>query len=256
MWALVMATALAAPNPAMAVHVKGKVTVSDARGSRPLLRFDEIDEGGVITTAEASRVTIRLASGSTLRLGPDTRVALEELQQSGAAAERKEGVRVYVGRLWANVMSLFGDDSSFEVKTENAVAGVRGTSFWVSAGKNDEKFVLEEGELMVRSGNELLNLTKPGAAAGYSQGQLGKLEQLSSNQLAAAREKVGAPKPKLRSSLRTLRQRDSRRRGRNNERRWFTGPHELADSFSTVENQFGDATRAPAARLRIQLELP
>jgi hypothetical protein len=38
-----------------------------------------------------------------------------------------------VGNVWAKVAKTVGGDSRFEVKTENAVAGVRGTTFRVDA---------------------------------------------------------------------------------------------------------------------------
>ena len=42
-------------------------------------------------------------------------------------------MRLWLGRLWAKVAHRLGAGSRFEVKTGNAVAGVRGTSFAVLA---------------------------------------------------------------------------------------------------------------------------
>ncbi|MEZ4271329.1 MAG: FecR domain-containing protein [Myxococcota bacterium] len=45
------------------------------------------------------------------------------------AKEKVVKARLFVGRLWAKVTSLFSSDSRFEIQTDNAVAGVRGTAF-------------------------------------------------------------------------------------------------------------------------------
>ena len=47
---------------------------------------------------------------------------------------------MFFGKLWAKVTSVLQGEQKFEVETENAVAGVRGTTFRVDA--NDDKSVL------------------------------------------------------------------------------------------------------------------
>jgi hypothetical protein len=47
---------------------------------------------------------------------------------------------LFLGRLWAKVTSVIQGDQKFQVETENAVAGVRGTTFRVDA--NADRSVL------------------------------------------------------------------------------------------------------------------
>ncbi|MEO0815145.1 MAG: FecR family protein [Myxococcota bacterium] len=57
---------------------------------------------------------------------------------------------MFFGRVWASVTSLFGDDSSFEVETENAVAGVRGTKFSANTSEGGDTLVkVYEGKVLV-----------------------------------------------------------------------------------------------------------
>ena len=54
-----------------------------------------------------------------------------------------------VGKVWARVMKLFGSDSTFDVMTDNAVAGVRGSALWVSTDGSVDEFVLDSGAMAV-----------------------------------------------------------------------------------------------------------
>jgi len=73
-------------------------------------------------------------------LGPKSRVQLAEAHFAAVAARRKLTARLFLGRLWAKVTSVIQGDQKFQVETENAVAGVRGTTFRVDA--NEDKSVL------------------------------------------------------------------------------------------------------------------
>lgn len=84
--------------------------------------------GSVLTTGEQGRVRILMANRSVVDLGPRSRIRLSYI-----AGERRSrvGIFTFFGRLWARVASGQGEDR-FEVKTKNAVAGVRGTSFFLA----------------------------------------------------------------------------------------------------------------------------
>ena len=145
--ALLIAAAAAGPLPgaeartAQVSFLEGRAQRSRGRGARGDLRVGSmVGQGDTIETQDATRLEIRFGDGSILRLGPKSRVQLAEAHFGGGAARRKLTARLFLGRLWAKVTSVIQGDQKFQVETENAVAGVRGTTFRVDA--NEDKSVL------------------------------------------------------------------------------------------------------------------
>jgi len=98
-----------------------------------LKQGDQILQGDHIATEAKSRVELRLDDKSILRLGPNAELALTEANFAGGGEKRKLTVKLFFGNLWAKVASAVSGDQHFAVETENAVAGVRGTTFRVDA---------------------------------------------------------------------------------------------------------------------------
>ncbi len=88
-------------------------------------------EGDAVRTSSDARLELTMPDGSRLRLAEKTQVSLERSHFGRSA--RQVSVRMWLGRLWAHVARRIGSDSAFEVRVQNAVAGVRGTSFAVVA---------------------------------------------------------------------------------------------------------------------------
>ncbi len=139
---LLAAVALAAPAPA-AAPAAGRITFLDGQATRhaagktvKLAKGASIFQGDVIETARRTRVELTLIDQSVLRLGPLSRVELDAAAFGQGADDRKVSAKLRVGNVWANVTKSLGGEARFEVKTENAVAGVRGTTFRVDASKD------------------------------------------------------------------------------------------------------------------------
>jgi hypothetical protein len=180
-----------APATARVVQVVGKVELVSGQAAAPLDRFSEGPMGTVIATGDDGRCSLRLPSGTLIRLGSNTRVEVASLTRGDPAAARKESIKVTVGRLWAKVTKLFGDDSRFEARTDNAVAGVRGTAFFVETDGKREQFVVDHGAITVSGAGGSLALDGPGAAGGLHGGTLSPTDTLSAGKLAAMRADVG-----------------------------------------------------------------
>lgn len=180
-----------APVTARVVQVVGKVELISGQAAAPLDRFNEVPMGTVISTGDDGRCSLRLPSGTLIRLGTNTRVEVSSLTRGDPAAARKETIKVSVGRLWAKVTRLFGDDSRFEVRTDNAVAGVRGTAFFVETTGSQDQFVVDHGAITVNGAGGSLDLDGPGAAGAFQSGTLSQSGELSSGQLAELRANVG-----------------------------------------------------------------
>ena len=114
---------------------RGSRTPQDVRQGSSVL------QGDVVETGDDSRVELRLADASALRIGPRARLALTAAHFDGGPARRQLSVRLFFGKVWAKVTSVAGGDQRFQIETENAVAGVRGTTFRVDAHEDHSVLV-------------------------------------------------------------------------------------------------------------------
>ncbi|MEM6532831.1 MAG: FecR family protein [Myxococcota bacterium] len=180
---VLMSLSVAAPAKALSVvgTVESRVGEADFAAVK---RYQLVEEGTELRTRTGSRLTLRLASGTLLRLGPDTTLVLAEMNHDQKIkARRKESVKLSAGRVWASVLSLFGADSKFEVSGRTAVAGVRGTSFIMTTDEEDDEIILEEGEVAVSLGDKTFELNQPGQVFSSADETLTVLDLLSVGQL-------------------------------------------------------------------------
>lgn len=132
--AAVSVMAAAAPSPAGTVtFLAGQAQRIAGGKGQPLAVGSPVFAGDVIETRKRTRLELRLADSSVLRLGPGAKVDLSAAAFGRSVEERQVSAKLQVGNVWAKVAKTVGGESRFEVKTENAVAGVRGTTFRVDA---------------------------------------------------------------------------------------------------------------------------
>jgi hypothetical protein len=152
---LAAAATLAAPRPpaGAVAFLAGDATRAAAGKTEPLAPGAAVFEGDVLETQRRTRLEVKLADGSVLRLGPSSRVAVQAAAFGKTVDERKVSAKLLVGKVWANVARAVGGEQRFEVQTENAVAGVRGTTFRVDAA-TDRSVVVKvySGTVAVASG--------------------------------------------------------------------------------------------------------
>lgn len=98
-----------------------------------------VRQGDTLKTAKGSRLELRLGDGSAVRLGAASEIVID--QADFAEKDRKVSVRLVLGKVWSKVTHAVDDGSKFEVRTGNAVAGVRGTTFRVNADQDDSTLV-------------------------------------------------------------------------------------------------------------------
>jgi hypothetical protein len=124
-----------------AARVVGMVTVTQAQGTTAALHNnDSLSQGDVVVTAKGSSVVLVFSNGSTVSIGQDSRVAVDEFTQDPFAADVKltalseepttshTKLKLTYGELVGNVKKLRGA-STFEVQTPVGAAGIRGTTF-------------------------------------------------------------------------------------------------------------------------------
>ena len=124
----------AEPRTAAISALEGKA--SKSRGSAqpsPLSVGSAVGQGDTIATEDDARLELKFSDGSALRLGPKAKMQLSEAHFGGGVARRKMTARLFFGNIWAKVTSAIQGEQKFAIETENAVAGVRGTTFRVDA---------------------------------------------------------------------------------------------------------------------------
>jgi hypothetical protein len=121
-----------------ASFVKGQVEVgATADGPfKKLKRNRKVMAGSFVKTHANARVELKFKNGSVLRIGPSSMMRLAGANINSESSEVQVDATLIGGKAWANVAKMVGSESSFEVKTENAVAGVRGTVFRVDLDKD------------------------------------------------------------------------------------------------------------------------
>lgn len=168
---LAAASLLALPAVALAgdgsvAQLSGTLTVKKADGSvRILSRQSEIEQGDTLTTERDSYAQIRFADGGSLTLKPRTAVRLDQFRftqdkpREDAFAVRllKGGLRAVTGGIGKR------NPENYEMTTETATVGVRGTTFSVDDCVNARGgecarlapavyVSVSDGEVLVRNG--------------------------------------------------------------------------------------------------------
>lgn len=144
----------AGPAPAGSVtFLAGEAVRLHGEAREPLRLGGAVYQGDVIETRRRTRLELRLTDASVLRLGPVSRVELDAAAFGASPDDRKVSAKLRVGNVWANVTKALGGEARFEVRTENAVAGVRGTTFRVDASKDKSVVVrVYSGTVAVAAG--------------------------------------------------------------------------------------------------------
>lgn len=126
-----------------ATFVKGDVTASNASGTfAKVKRNQQLEAGGSLKTGADSRAELTFPDGSVVRLGPSSELKIgSDVAFDGKTKQVKVETELVGGAAWAKVATLVGSDAQFKVKTQNAVAGVRGTVFRVNVDKDEATVV-------------------------------------------------------------------------------------------------------------------
>ena len=129
----------------------GKATRAVKDGTPVPLEEGTAIELGDTVEVTAGELKLTLTDQSVLMLAEGSRLVVDEASFE-ELDRRRFSARLLVGTLWAEVTKALSGDARFEVATERAVAGVRGTLFQVEVqpGEGGETSVgVMEGEVAV-----------------------------------------------------------------------------------------------------------
>jgi hypothetical protein len=110
-------------------------------------------DGDQIKTGPASRIELVLPDDSKLRFADNTRFKIKKLDVCPGEQKRDVKIDVVLGKTWANVSKSLGITSKFELSSENAVAGVRGTVYRMNVYDDKSALVrVYDGNVAVSGG--------------------------------------------------------------------------------------------------------
>ncbi|MDH4162332.1 MAG: FecR family protein [Nitrospirota bacterium] len=131
-------------SQAVATMVDGKAYVyakGAGKAGAVLRKNDRVQSNQEIRVGERSRVELRFPDGTIMRFAEKSVVRMEDLSFDAKTQNKKVKVDMGGGKLWANVKKLVTSDSKVEVKTVNAVAGVRGTVYRVNVEDDNSAMI-------------------------------------------------------------------------------------------------------------------
>ena len=137
-WVSTLALLLSAPAWAAGVGRVSELSGQDAHrkaadgATESLVKGTELQVNDVITVGPGTRIKIALNDESVIALDENSELTIDEA--TFGQESKSFSARLGFGKFWAKVKKFVaGSDSKFEVKTDRAVAGVRGTIFRVDA---------------------------------------------------------------------------------------------------------------------------
>ncbi|MFH2013268.1 MAG: FecR family protein [Pseudomonadota bacterium] len=125
-------------DEATVTFLQGKVYVLqkiEAKGA--LLKVNDIlHKEDRINTGEKALIEIKLPDGSFVRFADNTSFMVSDLSYDRKSGDKTFNVKMFLGRTWANAKGFLGKGKSFEISSENAVAGVKGTIYRMDVNKD------------------------------------------------------------------------------------------------------------------------
>ncbi|MEO1174422.1 MAG: FecR family protein [Myxococcota bacterium] len=124
----------ASANVGRVISLRGEATLTRAADGGyariDLERGMRVQEGDQLRTRRNSSLRIVFDDRSLLNIGENASVVVQSYKVQNGVKKRDVGIKVWAGRAWARVTKWFGGgQNSYEIRTPNAVAGVRGTEF-------------------------------------------------------------------------------------------------------------------------------
>jgi hypothetical protein len=140
---VVVSVAASGSNDAVVTAIQGsaRVYTSGATPGRALKKGDRLKKEQEIRVGEKSRIELKFPDGTVMRLSEGSRLKMSELSFDKKTDDKNVKVDLGFGKLWANVKKLTTPKSAVEVKTSNAVAGVRGTVYRVNVEEDQSALV-------------------------------------------------------------------------------------------------------------------
>ncbi len=146
-----LAAAAAPADPAgVVIAVEGKVQVTGAGTTRDLRLKDTVSRGECVRTAPGAKVKLFFESSEVMAtIDEDSAVEISDYHLKGDGGPFRAVFSLTRGRVRMDIERIFG--KSVEVRTPNAIAGAKGTSFSVVFGGEATSLFVFKGVVSLTS---------------------------------------------------------------------------------------------------------
>lgn len=127
---------------ATALTLEGQADFDDGGAFKPLQLGQLLGPGDRVRTGENGALQLALADGSSLALGPNTELTLQDL---GPGGENSRTTIQLLRGLMNAIVEPLAPSGRFEILSDNAVVAVKGTDFEVQAGTQDTLVTVNQG---------------------------------------------------------------------------------------------------------------
>jgi hypothetical protein len=137
------ASVFADDSAAVVTRLDGNASVFTKGGKTgaPLKKNDKVMIGQEVKVGAKSRIELKYPDGTVMRFAERSTIKIDDITYDAKTQSKKVKVDLGGGKLWAKVKKLVTADSKVEVKTVNAVAGVRGTVYRVNVEEDNSAMV-------------------------------------------------------------------------------------------------------------------
>jgi hypothetical protein len=147
-WLLLAPAATLAHEVGFVAAVFGEASLERDGAAFELSVGAEVREGDRLRTGARGRVKVLLSDDSILALGSNSDLRIETHSFSASNRERRTRIELFGGAVRALVQkSVQTAQADFEIKTGNAVAGVRGTEFVLESDAGGARLSTLSGEV-------------------------------------------------------------------------------------------------------------
>lgn len=150
----IAADAKTASNQTVVTFVEGTARVfsKGTTAGRVIKKGDQLNKDSEIRVEDRSRIELRFPDGTIMRLAQNSRLSMDDIRYDKKKGSKNVKVNLGIGKIWAKVKRLATPDSAVEVKTSNAVAGVRGTVYRINVDDDQSSTVkVYDGSVYVAS---------------------------------------------------------------------------------------------------------
>jgi hypothetical protein len=163
-WSLGTAAQSPAPTPLASVAAVQLPAWIDRAGVRlPLAPGAELRAHDQVTTGAGSRLLLRTADGSTVKLGENAMLALDDMrvrEDNVFAAAMKVAQGAF--RFTTDALAKFHRRREVNIRMASVTAGIRGTDLWGKSTPDRQIVCLIEGEIEVTpEGEDAIRMEQP-----------------------------------------------------------------------------------------------
>jgi hypothetical protein len=138
----------------MFMVVKGEISVLSAQNQkRPVKVGSKILSGETVVSGIDSRAKIVMSDRNIINISPETQLKIEQYKNDPKTGEKNVELNLIDGKVRNNVEQKYdGEKNKFIMKTATAVAGVRGTQFFVAFSSKTQitQVVTLKGQVQAR----------------------------------------------------------------------------------------------------------